>query len=901
MRSFGSRLSPRRWRLESSLILTAAALFAVLVLFTVGTYRETIARERDTELDNAVSLARVSAAVIDSFIQDLEGTTQAMALAIGARPGPITQGTTGTYLSTTIRNFPQLRTLFVTDLSGRVIASQRAEGVGTDLSGRPYVQALRAGRSTVWSDGLIGIQTGEVTVAFGRHIRAPEGTSRAYLLAAFYPSRLMERLPRNLPEDARVMLIDQRGFVLHSTQSDLSPEQRQVGDRPFVREALQGQVVPVTGIVLPLSDDPRFGAFVPIPTTGWVLGFTRPLAPLENQLRMIAVRQVAVITIVMLAAILVFIVIARWLIRPIGRLAEIAAAIAHGERPTLPPVKGPAEVADLSAGMSAMNDAVAQREDALRFLAEASKELSRSLDYEITLSNVARLAVPRIADWCVVDIAADQGELHRLAVEHVDPAKVELAREVQRRYPTDPNAPRGVPNVLRTGRSELYAEIPDTMLVQAAQDEEHLKILRTLGLSSVMIVPLLGRERTLGAITFVTAESGRRFGPGDLDMAEDLARRAALAIENARLYTRQRGIAETLQRSLLRKDLPEMAGVTVAARYIPARTETEVGGDWYDVFALSDGRIGMVMGDVAGRGVEAASVMGQLQHALRAYALEGHAPAVVLERLNNLLAMREMATLLYLVVDPASWTVRVANAGHLPPLVISPDGQASLLEGGSPPLGSSLLTVYREEGTAIRPGSKIILYTDGLVEVRGESLDKGLARLVEVASAFRSDNLEGLLDRILNRLLGTEGSTDDVALLALTAAALDPAHLFLRLPAAPDSLPLLRHTLRRWLMPSGATDQDIYEISVAVAEACANSIEHAYQAADAHLEIDARVHDGEVSITVRDWGQWRPPRGKHRGRGLILMRGLMDDVQVRSTDEGTTVQMRRRLKREIPA
>ncbi|HEX8290195.1 MAG TPA: PAS domain S-box protein [Pyrinomonadaceae bacterium] len=170
------------------------------------------------------------------------------------------------------------------------------------------------------------------------------------------------------------------------------------------------------------------------------------------------------------------------------------------------------------------------------FLAEAATLLSSSLDYERTLEAVAHAAVPWVADWCGVDILGDDGQVRRLAVAHVDPAKVEWARELSERYPYDPEAPIGLPAVLRTGRSELYEEIPDELLVAAAKDEEHLRIMRDLGFTSVMVVPLAAHGRAFGAITFVTAESGRRYGAGDLAFAEDLARRAALAVENARLY-----------------------------------------------------------------------------------------------------------------------------------------------------------------------------------------------------------------------------------------------------------------------------------------------------------------------------------------------------------------------------
>ena len=184
-------------------------------------------------------------------------------------------------------------------------------------------------------------------------------------------------------------------------------------------------------------------------------------------------------------------------------------------------------------------------EDAQRFLGRASTMLSSSLDYRETLSSVARSAVPTLADWCAVDVVEQDGPVERLAVEHTDPEKVALAYDLERRYPSDPDAPRGLHYVLRTGESEMVAEIPEELVDQAARDEEHRELLKKLGLRSYMIVPLVTRGRTLGAISFVSAESGRSFGEADLQLAEELARRAALAVDNARLYEEaQKEIAE---------------------------------------------------------------------------------------------------------------------------------------------------------------------------------------------------------------------------------------------------------------------------------------------------------------------------------------------------------------------
>jgi hypothetical protein len=172
----------------------------------------------------------------------------------------------------------------------------------------------------------------------------------------------------------------------------------------------------------------------------------------------------------------------------------------------------------------------------LAFLSEASAMVSSSFDYQVTLADLARLAVPRLADWCAVDILEEDGSVRRLAVAHEDSERVRWAHELQRRYPDDPKASQGVPQVLRSGRAEFYPEITDEMLMDSARDPQHLKIMRELGFTSVMIVPLVARGRTLGVISLISAESGRRYGKADLELAEELAGRAALAVDNARLY-----------------------------------------------------------------------------------------------------------------------------------------------------------------------------------------------------------------------------------------------------------------------------------------------------------------------------------------------------------------------------
>src|SRR3954454_15295915 len=213
-----------------------------------------------------------------------------------------------------------------------------------------------------------------------------------------------------------------------------------------------------------------------------------------------------------------------------------------------------------------------RREEAHAFLDAASQALAASMDPVETLHEVARLAVPRLADWCAVQLAADvRGSYEQVAVAHVDPAKVRWARELQERYPPDADAPTGAPEVIRSGRSELYPEIDEALLQAAAVDDEQRQLIRDLEMRSAMVVPLKARERPLGAITFISPESARQYSTHELELAEELGRRAGLALDHARLYEREHRTAETLQRALLPPTLPDIAGHELAARYLPGR------------------------------------------------------------------------------------------------------------------------------------------------------------------------------------------------------------------------------------------------------------------------------------------------------------------------------------------
>jgi serine phosphatase RsbU (regulator of sigma subunit)/anti-sigma regulatory factor (Ser/Thr protein kinase) len=420
-------------------------------------------------------------------------------------------------------------------------------------------------------------------------------------------------------------------------------------------------------------------------------------------------------------------------------------------------------------------------------------------------------------------------------------------------------------------------------------------LLRQKGIRSLLGVPLLVEGRVLGVLHVGTL-TPRVFTDGDRDLLQLAADRAALAIEHAHLYE-QRRVAEALQRSLLPQELVGIAGLEVAARYLPAAAAASLGGDWYDVFPVGGGRIGLAVGDVVGHGLPAAALMAQLRTALRAYAFDGYAPGEVIDRLNRMLAHiapSTMTTGTYLALDPERETVAVVNAGHPPPLVIDPDGRAGYLDvRPNVALGVSRGSRFRVQECTLRGGSTIVLYTDGVVEVRGEALDEGLERLRQLAERSNSSP-QALVDAIVEQMVNKGQPADDVAVLAAYLPTLGD-RLTTHWPAQADALAQIRHLLRRWLRHQGASDDEIYDITVACQEACANAVEHAYAPGDEAFEVDAILNDGAVEISVRDRGQWRRARGTHRGRGMPMMEALMDSVHVQHTADGTTVVLRRAI------
>lgn len=442
-----------------------------------------------------------------------------------------------------------------------------------------------------------------------------------------------------------------------------------------------------------------------------------------------------------------------------------------------------------AAELAARTAAEAQR-DRMAFLALTGRLMEAPLSVDERLQRVADLAVPEIADWCAVHLVRDD-RVEQIAVAHADPEKVTYVEQLQRRYPSDPDAGGGAIAVARSGKPVLLTDIPDELLTEAAVDDTHLQLIRAIGMRSAVVVPLVVRGRSLGALTLVHAESGLRFTDADLAFVEQLAATAAVALDNARLYEQQRHIAHTLQSALLPAVLPEVPGMQVAARYRPQSadlTEVYIGGDLYDVLVTapspdpptSPGGWAAMVGDVCGKGPAAAALTALVRHTWRAHVSQNLAPADVVRGVNAALLRgspadtARFATLVHaqLRTDRPRTTVSLVSAGHPPPLVLRGDRVEAVTAPGT------LVGVYADLALTeieirLDPGDSLVLYTDGVTEGRSADGYYGAHRLAAAVSRCAGATADGIAGALLEDVCAFQHDrlSDDVAIFVMQATA----------------------------------------------------------------------------------------------------------------------------------
>ncbi|MGA9858079.1 MAG: SpoIIE family protein phosphatase [Solirubrobacteraceae bacterium] len=411
------------------------------------------------------------------------------------------------------------------------------------------------------------------------------------------------------------------------------------------------------------------------------------------------------------------------------------------------------------------------------FLMHAGEILDSSLDYRQTLQRVAELAVPGIADWCSISMLDERGQMRRLAVAHSDPEKDQLAQELIEREALPLDAPAGAASVMRDAHTQVIDDFSDELLIRSLNDPRSHEIVRELGLGSSISTPLIARGRMLGAISLLSARRFH-FDAEDVRLAEELARRAAVSIDNARLYTQQRRIAQTLQAGLLPRALPHIPGLDLAARYRPAGELNEVGGDFYDAYLRSAGEWIVVIGDVTGKGPNAAATTALIRYTLRAAAVHPGSARDLLFELNRAMLSQDAAmcsvALLSIKLAPSGVPqLSVCLAGHPAPVLLGAGGGLTVVGTAGTLLGYTDEPHLTEVSVELSAGDILLLYTDGLTDATRPGWSD--AELHDRLQATASGDLDAMLAHLEGLAVSAANGRprDDIALLALRAAAPD--------------------------------------------------------------------------------------------------------------------------------
>jgi hypothetical protein len=407
----------------------------------------------------------------------------------------------------------------------------------------------------------------------------------------------------------------------------------------------------------------------------------------------------------------------------------------------------------------------------LEFLIGATANLDASLDPAETLRKIARTAVPELAELCVIDLLDDHGSVGSSVVAAQDPLVAEGVERMRRAFPLDIHGTHPVAQVLDSRVPYVVHDMTNNgALQQAAQSDEHERFMRDAGYRSAAVFPMIARGRTHGAVSFLHLSSDASYGPDQLALLEDLTGRAALAFDNARLYAERVHVARTLQRSLMPAVLPVIGGLELVSCFRPMGVGNDVGGDFYDAFRDEESAW-LVVGDVCGKGAEAAALTGFLRHTTVALAREGRGPAEVLSRVNQAMLEQDFegrfatAILAHLRFGEAGVKVTIAAAGH-------PAGLVTRLGGGVEELGEhgTLLGVFpdpliEEASTVLEPGDLLVLYTDGLLEAHAPARMVTVVEMIEQLERTSPGTAQQAIDALLELVESDDPVRDDIAML----------------------------------------------------------------------------------------------------------------------------------------
>ena len=425
------------------------------------------------------------------------------------------------------------------------------------------------------------------------------------------------------------------------------------------------------------------------------------------------------------------------------------------------------EQAELLASTRAERAEADSAREGLAFLMRAGALVAASRDRDELLGQIVKLVVPTLADSCVVFLPSADGTLLASALGHADPAQAAQLAGL-RAHPIAPAGPLLSQRAYTSGTTQLSTNATADMPTWARAEPDAMSIVKLMRPRSAISTPLLAGQAPLGVISLYRGSGRAAFTETDVSVVEELGRRLAVGLANTDTFAREHAIAETLQRALLPDALPQIRGLDLAVRYLPATEGAAVGGDWYDAFPLADGRVGLVIGDVSGHNIASASTMGQVRSLLRAYAIDRPDPGRALRRTNAAVAQLlpdALATVVYAVLDPATGYLAYANAGHPPPIVATSAGQVEYLDDtAGTMLGACTTASFSTGHRRLPPGASLLCYTDGLIERRRHDIGEGLTALSETLQRSRSSSAEQTCAAVQAALVGA-ARQDDICLL----------------------------------------------------------------------------------------------------------------------------------------